>query len=126
MSHILVVDDDDDIKDLMEFYLTKKGFEVDTAGDGSDVLKFLETAKTDLIIMDMVMPGMDGVQTVEEMGKNPQQKDIPVIMMSGAREEMDLIKGLMDRPIRYIEKPFSHDKLLLMIQEILQKSVVKH
>ena len=123
MAHILVVDDDADIKDLMEFYLVKKGYDVATASDGRGALDFLEKSRTDLIIMDMLMPQMDGVQTVEEMSKNPIHKDVPVIMMSGARDEMDVIKGLMDRSIRYIEKPFSHDKLLLMIQEVLRQRV---
>jgi DNA-binding response OmpR family regulator len=121
MSHILIVDDDSDIKNLMEFFLKKKGYEVTTASDGNKALEVLESVTPDLIIIDMLMPGMDGVRTIEEMNKSAQNREIPVIMVSGARDEMDLMKGLLQRSIQYIEKPFSHDKLLTIIEQMLQE-----
>ncbi len=122
MAHILIVDDDSDIKELMEFFLQKKGHEVTTACDGNNALEILETIKPDLIVMDMLMPGMDGIRTIEELNKNQAIRDIPVIMVSGARDEMDLMKGLLERPIKYIEKPFSHDKLLTIIEQMLNEN----
>ncbi len=122
MAHILIVDDDSDIKELMEFFLQKKGYEVTTACDGKNALEILETLNPDLIVIDMLMPGMDGIQTIEELNRKQERKDIPVIMVSGARDEMDLMKGLIQRPIKYIEKPFSHDKLLTVIEQMLKEN----
>ena len=122
---ILAVDDDADIKELMEFFLEKKGYKVTTANDGNKALEILETMKPDLIVIDMLMPGMDGVRTIEELNKNQVNRDIPIIMVSGARDEMDLMKGLLERPIKYIEKPFSHEKLLSIIEQMLEDDTKK-
>jgi two-component system alkaline phosphatase synthesis response regulator PhoP len=122
MAKIMIVDDDNDIIQFTERTLKRAGYQTCVAEDGQKALELLQEEKPDLILMDMMMPRMDGVKAIEELQKNKLTRDIPIIMISGWTKEMDLMKGLLVGPVGYIEKPLSPKKLLYQIEAQLKKT----
>lgn len=115
---ILIVDDEPDIREVLKFRLEKAGYEVVTAMDGKDCLKKVEAEKPDLIILDIMMPGMNGFQVCKLL---KEKSDIPVIMLTVLAHEKDLSKGLEKGASCFISKPFNIVDLLVEIQTILKK-----
>lgn len=115
---ILIVDDEPDIREVLRFRLEKAGYEVVTAMDGKDCLKKVEAEKPDLIILDIMMPGMNGFQVCKLL---KEKSDIPVIMLTVLAHEKDLSKGLEKGASCFISKPFNIVDLLVEIQTILKK-----
>lgn len=120
MAKIMIVDDEMDIAELMEKLLQRAGYQTLVAGDGKKALELLEKEKPDLIIMDLIMPEVDGISAIEQLQNNKLTRDIPVILMSGKTPELDLMKGLIMGPAAYIEKPFDNQKLLNVVHEQLK------
>jgi len=121
MAKIMIVDDEVDTIQLTERILKRAGYQTCVAEDGQKAIELLPQEKPDLILMDILMPGMDGVKAVEELQKNKLTQDIPIIVISGAGGEMDLMKGLLIGPVGYIDKPFNPKKLLYQIEVQLKK-----
>ncbi len=96
MKKILVAEDDKFLSSAYRFKLTKAGFEVQIAGDGAELLKILETYTPDLILLDLVMPVMDGFTTLQNIRLNPKYKSIPIVVASnlGQKEDVDRTKEL--------------------------------
>ena len=116
--HILVVDDDDRIRELVKEYLVENNFLVTTAKDAVDAKKKLEIVKFDILILDIMMPGEDGLSLTKEIKKN---NPIPIILLTAKGETRDRIEGLELGADDYLGKPFEPKELLLRIKNILNK-----
>ena len=116
--HILVVDDDDKIRELVKEYLIKNNFLVTTAKDAFDAKKKLEIIKFDILILDIMMPGESGLSLTKEVKKN---NPTPIILLTAKGETNDRIKGLELGADDYLGKPFEPKELILRIKNILNK-----
>lgn len=116
---ILLVDDDEEILKLLTIRFRQEGFEVITATDGEGCIKRAEEEAPDLIILDIVMPGMDGYTALKEMRRNAKIRDIPVIMLSGKEEEKVRDLFAFQHIMDYIEKPFELDDLVSRVHKVL-------
>ena len=116
--HILAVDDDDRIRELVKEYLVENNFLVTTAKDAVDAKKKLEIVKFDILIIDIMMPGEDGLSLTKEIKKN---NPIPIILLTAKGEARDRIEGLELGADDYLGKPFEPKELLLRIKNILNK-----
>ena len=117
--HILVVDDDDKIRELIKEYLIKNNFLVTTAKDAFDAKKKLEIVKFDILILDIMMPGESGLSLTKEIKKN---YPTPIILLTAKSEIHDRIKGLELGADDYLGKPFEPKELTLRIKNILNKT----
>ncbi len=115
--HILVVDDDDKIRDLVKQFLTEKGFIVSTAKDSEDAKSKINTFHFNLIVLDVMMPGQSGYELTKEL---KQSKNIPVILLTAKGEPESRIHGLEIGADDYLGKPFEPQELLLRIKNIIK------
>lgn len=120
---ILVVEDHEDTRDLLEYNLSSSGFEVRLAADGHDGLAMAQEFAPDLVILDLMLPGMDGLEICRRLKKNPKTAGTPVIMLTAKGEEVDRIVGLELGADDYVVKPFSPRELTLRIRAVLRRSV---
>lgn len=118
MYNILVVDDDKEIVSAVEIYLIREGYNVFKAYDGNECLKVLKNNKVHLIILDIMMPNKDGIETLTELRKD---YNIPVIMLSAKSEDNDKIKGLNVGADDYLTKPFNHLELIARVKAIMRR-----
>jgi len=117
--HILVVDDDDRIRELVKEYLEENNFLVTTAIDAFDAKRKIDIIQFDILILDIMMPGKSGLSLTEEIKKTNQ---IPIILLTAKGDAMDRIHGLETGADDYIGKPFEPKELLLRIKNILRKT----
>lgn len=117
--HILVVDDDREIRDLVGRFLGGHGFRVTTAADGREMLKALDGWAIDLVVLDLMLPGEDGLTLCRNLRA---QSDIPVVMLTAMGEETDRIIGLEMGADDYLPKPFNPRELLARIKAVLRRS----
>ena len=117
---ILIIDDEEDIQKLLKIRLEQDSFAAITAGDGASGAKIAEQEMPDLILMDIMMPNVDGYSCLKEIRKNQKTKDIPVIMLSGKEEEKVRDLFAFQKISGYVEKPFELDSLVAKIREILK------
>ncbi|MCT4612643.1 MAG: response regulator transcription factor [Clostridia bacterium] len=118
MKHIFVVDDEKNIRDLIEKYLVKEGYKVTTFFDGNTVAGEIPRLKPDLIVLDIMMPGIDGLELCKNIRK---ETDIPIIFVSAKDEEIDRILGLELGADDYLSKPFSPRELVVRIRNIFKR-----
>ncbi|MDH4161985.1 MAG: response regulator [Nitrospirota bacterium] len=123
MSRILVVDDEPDIRSLLEYNLKKAGYRVSSAADGEDALSILRTGNIDLIILDLMLPGLNGLEICQIIRQNPKMRDIPVIMLTARGEEEDRVRGLETGADDYLTKPFSPRELMARVKAVLRRSL---
>lgn len=121
MAKILIVEDDPTTVQLIEFLLKKNNFEVLIAYNGVEALQIAKKEKLDLILMDVMMPKMDGIEAIEKLKKDENTRDIPIIILSALGQEMDVMRGLQVGASSYIVKPFSPQELLTEINTKLAK-----
>ena len=119
MAKILIVDDEERIREVIREYAEFSGFEVDEACDGMDAVLKCRDCKYDLIIMDIMMPRLDGYSAVKEIRKD---SNIPVIMLSARVEEYDKLFGFEIGVDDYVTKPFSPKELIARVQAVLKRS----
>jgi len=119
MDHILIVDDDRDIRDLLSEYLHKQGYRASTAADGRAMRSVLSRAAPDLIVLDLMLPGEDGLTLCREVRAH---SDIPIIILTARGDEVDRIVGLEMGADDYLAKPFSPRELVARIKSILRRS----
>ena len=120
MYNILVVDDDKEIANAIEIYLSREGYNIIKAYDGEEAIKKVNENEIHLIILDIMMPKKDGLQTLEEIRKS---KTIPVIMLSAKSEDYDKISGLDLGADDYITKPFNPLELIARVNSVLRRYV---
>ncbi|GAA3220576.1 response regulator transcription factor [Actinocorallia longicatena] len=121
MAVILVVDDDPDICDLVSLKFEQSGFDVITAGNGDDALELGRTKIPDLIVLDLMMPGMSGLDVCREFRKDPALDRVPVIMLTAKAQESDLEQGFAAGADDYVTKPFSPRELLTRARAVLAR-----
>ncbi len=119
MDHILVVDDDRDIRELLSEYLQKQGYRISVAGDGRAMRAAIAVAMPDLIVLDLMLPGEDGLTLCRELRS---QSDVPVLMLTARGEEIDRIVGLEMGADDYLAKPFNPRELVARIKSILRRA----
>ncbi len=120
MYNILVVDDDKEIVNAIEIYLKTEGYNIIKAYNGKEALQVLEKEKVHLVILDIMMPEKDGLETLEEIRKN---KSVPVILLSAKSEDYDKISGLNTGADDYITKPFNPLELIARVNSNIRRYV---
>jgi PleD family two-component response regulator len=120
---ILVVDDEDHIRRILKFQLEKNGYRVVLAENGEIALELVRREAPDLIILDLMMPKIDGFETCRRIRQSFQTAQIPIIMLTAKTELQDKIKGLQDGANDYLIKPYSNEELLLRVGNVLEWSV---
>ncbi len=120
-QRILVVDDEPDITALVAYHMAKAGFRVSTAGNGSDALKAAREERPDIVILDLMLPGISGYDILAELRKQEETRDVGVILLTAKREEPDRIRGLSLGADDYLTKPFSPQELSLRVSGLLRR-----
>ena len=118
---ILVVDDEPEAVELIEFNLKQSGYTVSTAADGADALKKARSQPPDLIVLDVMLPEMDGFEICKTLRLDPSTNKVPIIMLTAKAAEIDRVLGLELGADDYLTKPFSTRELLLRIKKILAR-----
>jgi two-component system alkaline phosphatase synthesis response regulator PhoP len=120
-SKILVVDDEKDILELVGLILSEEGMEVLQALDGLSALEIARKEKPDLILLDIMMPEIDGWEVLKILKIEEETKNIPVAMLTCKTETRDKVLGIQEGAIDYITKPFAPEDLLVRVQDMLAK-----
>lgn len=121
-KHILIVDDERDLLELLHFNLTKAGYEVSTAASGRLALESIAQRAPDLILLDIMLPELSGTEVAGRVRAHPATAHIPIIMLTAKGEDIDQIVGLTVGADDYVTKPFSNKVLLARIEAVLRRS----
>ncbi|WP_038366373.1 response regulator [Bosea sp. UNC402CLCol] len=121
VDHILIVDDDREIRDLVSSYLAKNGLRTSIAADGRQMRSFLDANTVDLIVLDVMMPGQDGLALCREL-RAGKHKATPILMLTARSDEMDRVIGLEMGADDYLSKPFAARELLARINAVLRRT----
>ena len=119
-KRILVVDDDENILNLEKTILEQKGFDVTGAGVGAEALRLLAERQFDLVLLDVMMPEVDGFAVCRHIKDDPRLKDIPVIFLTAKGGGDALAEGFESGAVMYINKPFTANKLLTIVNTMLE------
>jgi DNA-binding response OmpR family regulator len=122
MTAILVADDDTDIRDLVMFKLEQAGFEVTAVDNGLAALTAARDAPPDLVVLDVMMPGMSGIDVCQELRRDPDTANLPIILLTARAQEGDVEVGFGVGADDYIIKPFSPRELLNRVEAVLARS----
>ena len=123
--HILVVDDEADLLELVSYNLKKEGFIVDTAADGEKALAQIKKGSYALLILDLMLPGIQGMELCRIVRNDPKNARLPIIMLTAKGEEVDRVLGLEMGADDYMSKPFSPRELVARVKAVLRRSVEK-
>lgn len=118
-KRILVVEDEEVVRMIISHVLTKEGYTVTIAQDGEEALTNIKSRRPDAIILDAMMPGLDGYEVLQELRKDPVTQDIPVMMLSARGLERDVISGFDFGANDYLVKPFRPEELLTRLKRLL-------
>lgn len=122
MSTVLLIEDEEDITELISYHAQKEGYKISAVGSGEDAITHLTSEELpDLILLDLMLPGMTGIDICRTLKANPKWVHIPVIMVSAKNEESDVVRGLEIGAEDYIEKPFSPKVLMVRIKKVLDR-----
>jgi two-component system alkaline phosphatase synthesis response regulator PhoP len=121
-STILVVDDEEDIVELVKLNLAREGYKVLTCGTGEQAMEIASSKLPDLMILDLMLPGIDGLEVCRRLKSHPKTEQIPIIILSAKGEEADIVTGLELGADDYITKPFNGKVLVARVRRILRKS----
>ena len=121
-ERILVVDDEPDITALVAYHLAKVGYRVSTASNGPDALRAVREERPALIVLDRMLPGLDGDEVLAQLRADPAARDVAVLVLTARRDEADRIRGLALGADDYLTKPFSPQELVLRIAAILRRA----
>jgi two-component system phosphate regulon response regulator PhoB len=124
-ERILVVEDDEDILQLLKYNLSKEGYRVTGVISGEEALKFLKSGAADLVLLDLMLPGMDGLEVCRRLKREAQTGRIPLIMLTAKGEETDFVTCLVLGADDYITKPFSPRVLLARVRTALRRRQVE-
>ena len=122
---ILVVDDESDILELIQFNLEREGYSIIGCESGEEAIEHLQISRPDLIILDLMLPGIDGYEVAKEVRSHSETKDIPIIMLTAKGEESDEVIGLELGADDYITKPFSPRILSARVKAIFRRKTKK-
>jgi two-component system alkaline phosphatase synthesis response regulator PhoP len=124
-AEILIVEDEKDIIKMLEYNLKKEGFRVINTGDGEDALDLALRKYPDLILLDLMLPGIDGLEVCKALKKETKTASIPIIMLTAKSQESDKVVGLELGADDYITKPFSPRELIARIKAVLRRAAEK-
>ncbi|HCW54151.1 MAG TPA: DNA-binding response regulator [Clostridium sp.] len=119
---ILIVDDEEHIVELLKFNLNNAGYNILTANDGIEAVKIAKSEKPNLVLLDLMLPGLDGFDVCKEIKREKEMKNTAIIMLTAKGEELDKILGLELGADDYITKPFSVRELLARVKAVLRRS----
>lgn len=116
---VLIVDDEEQIRELLSIYFTKEGFNVAEAADGAEALMKVQQAKPDIIILDIMMPVLDGIEVCQQIRKH---SNVPIIMLTSRTQDDDRIMGLEIGADDYVAKPFNPKEIVARVKAVLRRS----
>ncbi|HEY7840732.1 MAG TPA: phosphate regulon transcriptional regulator PhoB [Gammaproteobacteria bacterium] len=119
---ILIIEDEAAIREMLGYTLMKEGFEFEEAADVEEARPLIAKGKPDLILLDWMLPGMNGVDYARRVRNDPETRDIPIIMLTARGEESDKIRGLDTGADDYVTKPFSTKELLARIRAVMRRT----
>ncbi|KYZ78253.1 ArsR family transcriptional regulator [Anaerosporomusa subterranea] len=119
---ILIVDDELSIRELIKFNLEKAGFSVLECGDGAEALQLVKTQKPELLVLDLMLPGLDGIEVCRNLKSHRDTSGIPIIMLTAKSDEIDKVIGLEMGADDYLTKPFSPRELIARVKAVLRRS----
>lgn len=119
-ARILVADDEPHIRRILQFLLEQEGFEVLMAENGEEAWKMVAVTQPDLVLLDVMMPGMDGFAVLSVIREGFETRNLPVILLTAKGEDHDKVRGLRGGANDYVVKPFNHDELLLRVTNLLE------
>jgi two-component system, OmpR family, alkaline phosphatase synthesis response regulator PhoP len=118
-GHILAVDDDDRIRRLVQFNLQRAGYRVSAAADGLEALEQIGQERPDLVLLDITMPRLDGIELLRRLRADPDTVALPVILLTAKAQDEDILEGKRSGADYYLTKPFSPVELLSVVREAL-------
>lgn len=118
---LFVVEDEEDILELLRFHLTHEGFEVATATNGEAAVQAIPRKMPDLVLLDLMLPGLDGFEVCRSLKSNPLTATIPIVLVTAKGEEADIVAGLELGADDYITKPFSMKVLIARVRTVLRR-----
>lgn len=121
---ILVIEDDNDIRELIRYNLIREGYKVSESSDGEDGLSKANSASFDLILLDLMLPGINGIEICKSLKGNPRTAGIPIIMVTAKGEEADIVIGLELGADDYVAKPFGPKVLIARIKAVLRRKQI--
>ena len=119
---VLVVEDEEDIRELVSYNLLKEGYQVAGVASGEDALAAIASKPPDLVLLDLMLPGLDGLSVCRKLKADPQTDSIPVVLLTAKGEEADIVVGLNMGADDYITKPFSPKVLLARLRAVLRRA----
>ena len=122
MPHVLIIEDEEDILALVHYNFIRNGYRADLSTSGEDGLLMAQQLKPDLILLDLMLPGLDGLEICRRLKDDKATKSIPIIMLTAKGEEEDIVKGLEMGADDYVTKPFSPQVLLARAQTVLRRT----
>jgi two-component system phosphate regulon response regulator PhoB len=122
---VLVVEDEADIRELVRYNLTKSGFEVIGVATGEEALAAAQDGTPDLVVLDLMLPGMDGLTVCQRLKRDFRTASIPIIMVTAKGEESDVVRGLNHGADDYVTKPFSPQVLVARVQAVLRRFLAR-
>lgn len=120
-ANILVVDDEEDILELVRFNLAREGYVVQCAASGEEAWRAIHKNAVDLLVLDLMLPGMDGLELARRLKKEPRTQNLPIVMLSAKGEEVDIVTGLELGADDYVTKPFSPRVLISRVKAVLRR-----
>jgi two-component system alkaline phosphatase synthesis response regulator PhoP len=121
-ERLLVVDDEEDILELIKFNLEREGYIVSCAASGEGALQIAKSEIPDLIVLDLMLPGIDGLEVARQLKNEPETRGIPIVMLTAKGEETDIVAGLELGADDYITKPFSPRVLVARVRAVLRRN----
>ena len=123
-KHVLVVDDEEDILELVRFNLSREGYRVECAGTGEEAIEIIKRKQPDLMVLDLMLPGIDGFEVAKFLKRDPETSNIPIVMLTAKTEEADVLTGLEMGADDYVTKPFSPRILAARIKAVLRRDML--
>ena len=122
MKHfVLIVEDEEDIRELVSYHLLKEGYQVAGVASGEEALAAAEKQTPDLVLLDVMLPGMDGLTVCQRLRSSPKTADVVIVMLTAKSEEADIVRGLNLGATDYVTKPFSPRVLLARVRAALRR-----
>lgn len=122
-ERVLIVDDEEDVVELVRYHLDKNGYKVEKAASGEEALNVARKTLPDIIVLDLMLPGIDGLEVCRNLKNDLKTEHIPIIMLTAKGEESDIVTGLELGAEDYVTKPFSPKVLIARIRRILNRMV---
>jgi two-component system phosphate regulon response regulator PhoB len=120
---ILIVDDEEDIRELVELNLRREGYQTLTCDTGERALELVDSKRPDLVVLDLMLPGVDGLEVCKRLKADPDTRQVPVVMLTAKGEEADIVAGLELGADDYVTKPFSGKVLVARVRRVLRRQM---